>query len=214
MRATDNLCEDHEFILEAIGLLDQFCTILESGNTVDTSHLQIIMSFIRSYADGYHHRKEEVVLFPALISKGIPNEFGPIGCMLHEHETGREYVRNMAQALTAMKAGSKDVIGLFTSAGRRYISLLSNHIMKENNVLFPLANRLLIPEEHERIIGDFHHISEDLPSEDQPQKHLEKLESLRILYMRPRQKKLFSDTVLHPTTPSKSSCSKKKESLP
>ena len=53
------------------------------------------------FADKCHHGKEEDVLFPELEKAGIARQGGPIGVMLHEHVSGREFIRRMSEALPA-----------------------------------------------------------------------------------------------------------------
>lgn len=185
MQATDSLRGDHEVILEAIDLLGSLCDLLESGQVIDFDHLETILSFIRSYVDHYHHQKEEFVLFPALVGKGFSGEFGPIGCMLHDHEAGRESARKMAEAIDGMKAGRRGAIGSFVSQSRNYIALLRGHILKENTILFPMADRILNSQEQEQIARAFHELAKNLPLKDQPQMLSEKMGVLKNLYVSP-----------------------------
>jgi hemerythrin-like domain-containing protein len=99
--------------------------------------LSQILHFVRGYADQFHHAKEEDLLFPRLVERGLPGDSGPIGCMLDEHEEGREYVRSMLAAIEKQDAGR------LQSAGRAYVALLRQHIAKEDGILFPMARRLL-----------------------------------------------------------------------
>jgi hemerythrin-like domain-containing protein len=46
----------------------------------------------------------------------------------------------------------------FTFAIHGYVRLLNNHIEKENNVLFVMAERQLPPEEHTRLAEGFERI--------------------------------------------------------
>jgi hemerythrin-like domain-containing protein len=95
------------------------------------------VDFIRRFADGCHHAKEEQALFPLLEARGIPKRGGPIGMMLLEHEEGRALVCDMERALAA-----RDLPGLVASAGA-WAGLLHAHIAKERGVLFPLGERRL-----------------------------------------------------------------------
>ena len=58
---------------------------------------------------------------------------------LEEHEEGRRYLRTLAShASDAERA----------AAARRYVGLLRDHIQREDEVLFPLADGLFTAEEH------------------------------------------------------------------
>jgi len=52
-------------------------------------------------------------------------------------------------------------VSRFVENARNYSALLSNHINKENSVLFPLAERLLPPEKRNEMFEAFERIEED-----------------------------------------------------
>ena len=59
--------------------------------------------------------------------------------MLHEHVLGRDCVGRMREA----SAASRSTPTRFADAARKYIPLLRQHIFKENNVLFRMAERVM-----------------------------------------------------------------------
>src|SRR3989338_7274351 len=65
---------------------------------VNMDKVKDFLEFTESYAEPHHH-KEEQVLFPALEKKGIPNEGGPIGVMLMDHEVKRGHVKDLRKAV-------------------------------------------------------------------------------------------------------------------
>ena len=101
------------------------------------------IDFLREFTDGCHHAKEEHELFPTLEAAGVPRERGPIGCMLAEHARGRELVRRMSDLLDGAARGDADSGAAFEMAVRSYVELLRQHIWKEDNVLFGMADRVL-----------------------------------------------------------------------
>jgi hemerythrin-like domain-containing protein len=103
------------------------------------------LDFFRNFADGCHHAKEEELLFPLLEQRGIPREYGPIGCMLKEHVQGRNYLATVRANLDAARDGSPEAATVVRSAATGYIGMLREHIYKEDNVLFQMAIRALSP---------------------------------------------------------------------
>lgn len=110
---------------------------------IDADFIGKALDFFRNFADECHHRKEEDVLFPELEAAGIPRQGGPIGCMLQEHERGRSLVRTIGAQLEAAAGGDADAIELLRTAAYDYITLLREHISKEDNVLFVMAGHSL-----------------------------------------------------------------------
>lgn len=113
------------------------------------------IDFCRNFADKCHHLKEETILFPVLEARGIPREGGPIGMMLAEHEEGRGYVRAMAAALETAPVNPAEALALLQQKAIAYVRLLREHIMKEDEVLFGMADSILSDEEQKGLIREF-----------------------------------------------------------
>jgi len=122
---------------------------------VDEDFFRDAVDFLRNFADGCHHAKEEKELFPVLESAGIPREGGPIGCMLDEHEMGRALIHRIVSNLPAAAQGDAEATCMLRNATTAYIRLLREHIDKEDNVLFVMADRALGPEEQELMRSAF-----------------------------------------------------------
>jgi hemerythrin-like domain-containing protein len=162
-KAIDDLKQEHETILSSMQILDRFCTNVSNGSTPAKIDLLNFVGFLKEFADTCHHGKEERMLFPALIKAGLSEHAGPIKVMLAEHLQGRDYVREMDLAISS----GPDYL-TFAYAARNYSSLLKKHIQKENDVLFPMAEKTLdrlrlermsksFKEHEERVVGGVRH---------------------------------------------------------
>lgn len=160
MYATDDLRNEHEGIKVALGVLGRLADDAEAGQSLDIDDVDQIVDFLRTFADKCHHGKEEDLLFPALERAGIPREGGPIGVMLEEHVQGRKYIAAMADALPGLRSDSPAARAAFADGARGYAELLTAHIFKENNVLFPMAEQYLTPNQHEELAEGFEEIEE------------------------------------------------------
>ncbi len=85
-----------------------------------------------------HLDMEEQVLFPALEAAGMPR-MGPIHVMLMEHDQMRGVLRTMAGC-----ADAGDWEGV-ADHGDTLLMLIQQHNVKEEAVLYPMAERLLGP---------------------------------------------------------------------
>jgi len=121
------------------------------------------LEFFRHFADQCHHFKEEKVLFPALEEHGIPREGGPIGMMLAEHEEGRGHVRSMIDAMERVAQGNGAASTTLMDHARAYVTLLREHIQKEDDILFRMADEVIPEDEQRRILKDFeNHEAEEM----------------------------------------------------
>lgn len=154
MKSTQELMNEHEGIQVMLGILQSVTNMIASGESVPKKELEGIMEFLTVFVDTCHHGKEEDFLFPALEAAGVARDGGPIGVMLHEHERGRRHVADMNNAL-----GDFTVRGIkadaFRNAVEEYVSLLNQHIFKENNVLFPMAEKILSVDDDNKLYENF-----------------------------------------------------------
>jgi hemerythrin-like domain-containing protein len=155
VRSTDELRAEHEGIGVMLRVMDVICRRLTEGGEVDPADLPRIVEFLSVFADRCHHGKEEDLLFPALEGAGVPREGGPIGAMLAEHARGRELIGEMRDALSGPEAGSAGALAAFASSALAYRALLTQHIEKENAVLFSAADRLLSTSTDDELFDGF-----------------------------------------------------------
>jgi hemerythrin-like domain-containing protein len=143
---TQILMEEHEVILQALDALQKRLDALQNPTAADRAFFEKAVEFLRGFADQCHHGKEESLLFTRLGERGFPTQGGPIAVMLSEHQAGRAFIRGIAEA--AARIGTDPTAGAgIRTHGYGYIALLRNHIAKENQVLFPMADRTLSAED-------------------------------------------------------------------
>jgi hemerythrin-like domain-containing protein len=140
---------EHRNIEKALSALELMANAFEAEGRIEPRAAGRAVEFLREYADRLHHGKEEATLFPAMEARGIPSEVGPTAVMRREHTMGRAFTADMADALGADDAPA------FVAAAREYVALLREHIQKEDQVLFPMADGLLPPEEQARLADVF-----------------------------------------------------------
>jgi len=158
MSATNVLKEEHRGVERMLNIVEEATKRLEAGRDVPTDLFPSAVDFFRGFTDGCHHAKEEEKLFPAMEQRGVPKAGGPIGVMLMEHDQGRTFVRAMAEAAGRYAQGDKSAVPALIQNGRGYVTLLRQHIMKEDNILFPLANQVLSTQEDAQLSKEFERI--------------------------------------------------------
>lgn len=140
---TTTLVDEHRLILRMIALLEHNAPRTAAGEYTNWQFYLDGVEFIRSYADRFHHAKEEDVLFEALVKNGMPRENSPIAAMLMEHDQGRTFVRDMERAVREALNGVPGREQTIAENALSYAGLLRGHIAKEDDILYPLAERVL-----------------------------------------------------------------------
>ncbi len=176
MYSTEILTKEHQTIREMLAVLNTLCDYLAEEKPVATDDLKEAVAFIREFADRFHHGKEEDLLFPAMERAGIPRDGGPIGVMLMEHVRGREYVAAMATAV------AKEDFTNFITHARNYTRLLDQHIYKEDNILYPMADRMLSSEQQQELEQAYAKVDETLDGPERWREARELIQRLTVTY--------------------------------
>ncbi len=183
MRPTDELKSEHNEIERMLRILQAVSYGLGRGEEINTGHLDSMMEFFTIFVDKCHHGKEEEFLFPALEATGLPREGGPIGVMLHEHEEGRALVAKLRAAVTSIKSGDSAASKTFQSVTRDYVILLTQHIGKENNVLFRMADLKLDSAKAAALSESFEQLEKERIGPDKHEEFQQLLNRLEHTYL-------------------------------
>lgn len=152
-KPTEILSNDHKKVLEKLKIMEQTIKDLKSPNVKNT--LLDLEGFFKKEVE-LHFKKEEEALFPE-IEKFIPREGGPVGVMLMEHEDLYRYKDNLFKGVDLLlkDENSKEAPALIKENGISYINLLREHIYKEDNMLFMMADMHLEENQIKEIMKKF-----------------------------------------------------------
>ena len=156
--AVRTLKTEHQAVCQVLNVLDKAVLKLEETGEAPLAIFEDVLEFLTVFVDACHHTKEEEVLFPLMGRAGVPSRGGPIGVMLAEHQEGRELIARYRASLAALKGGDPSTQAALIEAARAYSALLRQHIQKENNVLFAIADRLFDSETQQEIFESFEEI--------------------------------------------------------
>jgi len=150
---TKILSEEHQHILKVIDVVLEECEQMENGKEINSNFFKDVIYFIKNYADGFHHAKEENILFKTMLDDPENMHCNPIPVMLHEHDEGRNFVKGMEGALL-----DHDVQKLIENASG-YGYLMQDHIYKEDNILYPMAEEGLTDNQTQNVEGQDRNVS-------------------------------------------------------
>lgn len=160
MKPTDDLKEEHKAVKLMLRILDGICTNIESGKNVKQEHLEGLIEFMRIFVDRCHHTKEEAYLFPEIEKARISGTKELISSLEKEHEQGRQYVTIIEDSVSG-----KDVnegLSPILENSRAYIQLLTLHIEKEDNNLFPMADAYLSQAIQKALLESFETVETEI----------------------------------------------------
>ncbi|HEY5387418.1 MAG TPA: hemerythrin domain-containing protein [Thermoleophilia bacterium] len=149
----EQLRQEHELVLMVVEAMEREVASIEKTGRVHADRVAQMVDFTRNFTDGYHHTKEEDVLFP-LLEERSAKAGGTISVLLSEHQAARDCIRAIDDALpkAATSEAARDVVA---ENLRLYAYLLPLHIGKEDTILFGLVEELLSDQEQEILAADF-----------------------------------------------------------
>ena len=184
MRATGVLMKEHRAIEVMLRVLEAISSRAEADEPLEQEDLDAIVEFLQVFADKCHHGKEEDLLFPAMEAAGIPREGGPIGVMLAEHSEGRNIVKRLAAAVDGYKAKRGGAAAEIASAARDYVRLLSQHIQKEDGILYPMANARMSGDKEAELVEAFKEVERERIGPGKHEEFHALLHRLESVYLR------------------------------
>jgi hemerythrin-like domain-containing protein len=171
--STASLRRDHDLIEKVIKAMESTIQLLNDGKQIPESILLPVIDFSKNFTDVCHHSKEENSLFPALEQAGMPRNMGPIAMMLIDHERTREIGKEMENS-------AKDYISSGNSTKlisdmQQYVEHITEHLWKENNKLFMMAEARLqyVAKKVDKELNDIEELK--LKETGKTRKHYEQL---------------------------------------
>ncbi len=158
MTPTGILKHEHKVILLVLSAAEREAKHIRATGEVRADTVGKMLDFFTSFADRCHHSKEEDLLFVRMQARGAPRESGPIALMLTEHDLGRTLLAALRRDLPRAGQGDAALAADIASYLSAYVELLRAHIAKEDNVLYPLADRILTEEDQAQLTDDFERV--------------------------------------------------------
>jgi len=154
LSAVETLVQEHRLISRMVKLLPAMRRNIDAG-VVDEEVLSDVADFFSTFTDGCHHAKEEDLLFPMLQQRGVSSKGCPVGGLRLEHQQGRNIVRALRSAVERYKAGDPKVRDIISSVLKDATDLYIDHIWREDYLLFPMSEKVLLDQDREILVKDF-----------------------------------------------------------
>ena len=148
------LVDEHFLIKRLLALIPKMTKSLDLESESDRLLILKGLDFIRSYADRFHHAKEEDILF-----KYTDEDSDMVKVIYEDHKNARNHVKAAAEALERKEEA--EVIEHLNG----YKELLTEHIKKEDEILYPWIDRKLSTAQVGEIFARFEEADSKLGKE-------------------------------------------------
>lgn len=163
LRPTEILSFEHRLIEQVLD-----CLALISRAARDTGRLDIVaaedaVDALWTLADRFHHGREEALFYALAERRGLPRSAGPVAAAIEEHAELHRALESMQDAVSAARMAAPRAAAAFHRTAEAAIELLRSHVLKEDAVLFPLADSLLNDDDRAALLEAFQHAEAELP---------------------------------------------------
>jgi hemerythrin-like domain-containing protein len=118
----------------------------DRGTAPDLALLGSMLGYIRDYPEKLHHPAEDRFLFPRIQLRTREAD-AAIGELEREHAQGEARLERLAAALRRLEDGAPGALEALDEAVRDYAEFHWAHMRKEEEVLLPIAERVLSEED-------------------------------------------------------------------
>ncbi len=126
------LVNEHKLIKRLVALIPEQIDRIDLESSECREQILAMVDFIRSYADRYHHAKEEDILF-----KYFDENLDVIKVMYEDHTSARNHVKAIVEGVE-----KRDEVSV-TEHLAAYHELLTGHIQREDEILYVWMDRNL-----------------------------------------------------------------------
>lgn len=151
MKPMDTLRNEHGLIRQFLDNLELSGRKMDQGEKPPREFFEKALRFAREFADGFHHIKEEHLMFVRLAQKAGGSMDGQMESLRHQHETGRDHIASIGAALDGYEAGNPVKTDQIRRSLAAYVPMLREHIHTEDHIFFPLAEKALTDEELQQL---------------------------------------------------------------
>ena len=141
-RIIDKLKLEHSEFRRFLHNFDEELKKFEKGRSPDYEMLDALLDFFTSFPDEWHHKKEDLV-YDALVPK-LGRLNASLSDLRAEHQRLETGAKGFDDRIAHLRRGSDLSMKEIVQVGNTYSRLLRHHMVKEDQVFFPLAEEHLI----------------------------------------------------------------------
>jgi hemerythrin-like domain-containing protein len=146
---------EHRLIERMIGVMKKELVRSEKEKKIEPKFIEMVVDFIRTYADHCHHGKEENILFRDLNKKELTHEHKQImEALIEEHRWGRGTTKKLVEAKERYIQDEGETIPVIVDCMRSLIEFYPRHIEKEDKYFFIPCMRYFTDEEKDAMLKE------------------------------------------------------------
>lgn len=141
----DVLRREHRNIEKLLAVLEQELRVFDRGGRPDYEVIRAVIGYFQVYLEVYHHPQEDRVL--ARLKARDPAAAVRIGDLAADHRVGSERLRRVTRAIESVLMDREVARATVNAIMRDFITHERQHVLMEERRFFPVAARVLQPDD-------------------------------------------------------------------
>ena len=151
-----SLMTEHRLIERVIRDMQHKLESYEAEDSLDPGYVEVVVDFLRTYADRCHHGKEEDILFRDLERRSLSSEHAEMmHALLRDHVWARETTRTLVDATARYAAGEHAAGGEARALMKALADFYPGHIEREDHGFFKPALEYFTADERAAMAEEF-----------------------------------------------------------
>lgn len=156
---------EHRSLAAVLWSLERLTQDTGPEGVPDFDLLSMMLDYIEGFPERCHHPKEDEYLFKAVRARTHDAD-EILETLAREHVRGERMIHDLRHALTRYRVTGETVRPQFAAVVAAYAAFHWDHMRKEENVVLPLAERVLTEEDWQTIGTAFSRNSDPLSSRE------------------------------------------------
>ncbi len=166
LKSLEILKKEHRLIRHALDIVSTAKEKLETGERPPHIFFEKAVEFFRTFADKFHHFKEEYLMFGLLAEKKDGFYDGEIGALRYQHERCRKCIDRIENSIPGYSHHDTIATTMLLENLASYISLLKLHIYIEDHIFFPMVDKDLSEDEDRMLSEQFSYEEKRIGAKD------------------------------------------------
>ncbi|WP_369434237.1 hemerythrin domain-containing protein [Psychromonas sp. MME1] len=146
---------DHVNMSLLLKLLRKNIRLLEADEKVDYRLIKAIITYLRQYADQYHHPMEDLIYDYYIKYRDVPDEI--INRLSQEHQTIKKVTIEFDELLDIILLDAIVPKDLFIVKLQEFVDLQSSHLNYEEKEILPLIEKSLTADDWKNLEQQWQH---------------------------------------------------------
>jgi hemerythrin-like domain-containing protein len=147
--------DDHRALAAVLhGMRFLIRDIRDNGKSPRFDVLRAMLHYIDAFPERQHHPKESRYLFVRIRARTTEAD-AMLSDLETEHALGAEMIRHLEQGLLRFEEGGSEYFSMFATAVEAYGDFHYQHMRKEEDLIIPIAERVLTDADWEELDAAF-----------------------------------------------------------